>query len=486
MIRTKLFRRHFAITVIVVLSFVVIGFVVSNLVMKAAMNHRPSGFGGDPAPFFARLIDDAAARTGGDRVSALKHIELMGLREEPFRLHILSQEGKNLSDQEAIPLSWSEIRKPEASYESVVVSGSEEQKRHFPGPPMFPDSLIRLSGSPAQFLYVSKPDLRDWHGPSPALFLIGTIGLLILSLFFGIGFALFLLFRSMQEKMALVDNVIAELQAGNLKVRFPVGRMDELGQAMLRFNRMADEIERLVERLRTVEKSRISLLQDLAHDLRTPIASLKNLLATIEKKRQSDDQEIRAELLLLSRKEVEYFERLVEDLLVLAQMSEPRYQGDQSRISIVEILEEESEGVFARVEADGKSVELQGDLKSEALVMGDAHLLRRLIRNGLENAYSFAKSKVTIKVVDALASSTTKAMTVTVQPAPPPLEQLGVLTTNGLFGVLSSITAPNVGVSGTMRRPRSVAVPIVMSPLLFRRPSAGRHCAGRERSHDGW
>jgi signal transduction histidine kinase len=388
-------------------SFIAFGFLASNTVMRFVMSRQAFVGVFGPNLFFARLIDDTATQKGEDRVLALKHLEQLDVDSLPFRFHILDQDGKNISDNDSIPFQWQEIKKPDEAYQAMQLERPKGES-HPPGPPFDEDSLIRLSGSPAQYLYISHVDIKDRHLPSPLFFIFATIGFLILSVLIGIGFALFLLFRSMRDKMALADNVIAELQRGNLKARFPIGRMDELGLAMVRFNKMADEIERLVDRLHSVEKSRITLLQDLAHDLRTPIASLKNLLATIEKKSQTADQEIRGELLFLSRKEVEYFERLVEDLLVLAQMSEPSYQGDQHSISLLEILNEESESVFAHGDANGKTVEIRGGLASEKYeVIGDAHLLRRLFRNALENAYSFAKSKVNIVILDSAAHDLT-------------------------------------------------------------------------------
>ena len=41
------------------------------------------------------------------------------------------------------------------------------------------------------------------------------------------------------------------------------------------FNEMAREIEGLVNKVKSDESTRISTLQELTHDLRTPIASLK-------------------------------------------------------------------------------------------------------------------------------------------------------------------------------------------------------------------
>jgi K+-sensing histidine kinase KdpD len=218
-----------------------------------------------------------------------------------------------------------------------------------------------------------------------------------------VGISLFLFFRSMSEKVALADFVIGELQKGNLKARFPIHRMDEMGQAMARFNKMADEIERLVEQLRNVERSRIRLLQDLAHDLRTPVASLKNLLSTLQKTCKSAEHDLQRELLSLSLQEVEYFERLIEDLLLLAQVSEPRYHADQDTVSVLELVESEADGLSARSETEKSGKEVSVEAKADShgcLVSGDTQLLRRMFRNALENAYSFARSDVRV-VIDS-------------------------------------------------------------------------------------
>ena len=105
------------------------------------------------------------------------------------------------------------------------------------------------------------------------------------------------------------------------------------------------------------------------------------------------------ELVTLAIKEVEYFERLVEDLLVLAQVSEPRYRSGKDQVLFNELLEDEADGVCA---AHGIALKKQFP-EAPVYVRGDAHLLRRMVRNGLENAFSFARKEVSVRLepVDA-------------------------------------------------------------------------------------
>jgi signal transduction histidine kinase len=254
---------------------------------------------------------------------------------------------------------------------------------------------MRLAGEPPQYLLVQFA----FPGPHPFVVLLAVLGAILVSLLLGSGVALRALLLSLQKRAQLADTVIAELQSGNLKARFPIERMDEIGEAMSRFNTMADEIERLVEQVRQVEKTRVALLQELAHDLRTPIASIKNLLDTMQHQGESLPAETRKELLDLANNEIDYFERLVEDLLILAQVSEPNYRADRTEVRIDELIEEEADVVSAQYAGSGERIELKKQISDAAIiVIGDGQLLRRMVRNVLENAFSFARGKVYVAV----------------------------------------------------------------------------------------
>jgi signal transduction histidine kinase len=100
-----------------------------------------------------------------------------------------------------------------------------------------------------------------------------------------------------------------------------------------------------------------------------------------------------AELAELAGKEVDYMGHLVEDLLLLAQLSEPSYQPHRQAVDFMALLEEEADSIALR--KDG--IRLEKDfLAQEVLLKGDEHLFRRLVRNSLENAFSYAKKQVSV------------------------------------------------------------------------------------------
>lgn len=387
MIRSKLFRKHFAIASITVLAFAFVGALASVAFMRK-LGVRPEP---QPPIFFARLIEELNSR---DAVEGLKKMDSLGeAGRPPFRFLVIDGDKKVLYGQGDLPRGLTGLPLPAGLHEGVNWREPPEGGRP---PPHWSSSVIRLGYPEPRFL-VLVPDPRRGPAPPPSFMRLFSPAFftLVFTVLAGIAMALFLIFRSLREHVRVADEVIGELQAGNLKARFPIRSGDEIGSAMARFNRMAEEIEQLVLRLQAAEASRNFLLQELTHDLRTPVAALRSLLDTIFAEAQMKDPI--KELTDLAGKEIEYISRLVEDLLLLSQVSEPKYKPATRPLDILELLQEEGEALALRRGGE-VSFSWDSDLQ-EALVVGDEHLLRRLARNALENAFSFAKGEVRAKAI---------------------------------------------------------------------------------------
>ena len=104
--------------------------------------------------------------------------------------------------------------------------------------------------------------------------------------------------------------VLEKFGRGDLAIRYHLARRDEIGDLAQAFNRMADQITTLL----TAERR---LLQDVSHELRSPLARLG---FAVELARTSTDREA---ALGRIRKEAERLNNLVDELLQLT-----RAEGD--------------------------------------------------------------------------------------------------------------------------------------------------------------
>ncbi len=301
-----------------------------------------------------------------------------------YDVWIVDENGRTLAatGTEPLPLPWASITRPTDPNRFVALDD-----RIFPAPR---HSIARLPGSPEQYAIFRRTFQTDqWR----AVYLGGV---LLVSLLVSVVCVLALLWY-LRRQAKVAGEVIHALQSGNLKARFPIHRLDEKGRFLLQFNQMADEIERLVGKLHESETARAQLLQDLAHDLRTPLFSLGNTVDTLWDHRGTLTPELLTETLGLARQEIEYFTRLLESLFLLAKVSEPRYRPGIESVSVSEVMQGE---IAAARERAGRAIRIEfaSADDADALVWGDPFLIRRLFRNLLDNAVRFAASRVTIEL----------------------------------------------------------------------------------------
>lgn len=420
MIKNKLFREYFLLASVILIVTIFLGFFVSRFVGEAFRPERNERQLLPPL-FLAKTIDHLNYPTKLEAIRAMESFNDGKFGPKPQIVLINESREVLFSPKEvqAEDLPSSETLQSLINDYDFKFYG-EMQDMHRPPPmpggpggpppggpgggPNMPrqKSVIKLklsaNDSQKYYLVIMPPKMPEPQGMGKYMPILG-IGSLVLSLLLGVGLTMFVIYLSVRKKVRNADFVISELHKGNLKARFEVGRNDEFGQAMQRFNLMADEIEHLVNHLKSVEVSRRKLLQELAHDLRTPIASLKTLLETLETNDAKLDANTKSELLSLSNKEIAYFARLVEDLLVLSQVDDPKYNSENTGVHIAQLLQDEIYDV--ELKNSSKEIHFNSDFKEGLpLVDGDRNLLKRMLRNALENSVSFAKSNLKVTVSD--------------------------------------------------------------------------------------
>lgn len=295
---------------------------------------------------------------------------------------IISDKGDVLATNTALPLppEWKTIPTPRHTHEMTFKFKSSQ---------LFADmTLVRLAAPQPTFALVkpreSTPN-KTVARVEIILFIFGMFGATSV----GIGMTFLYLRKTSLE----AKDVMSRLHAGDLQARFSIRKLDEIGSLKLDFNTMADEIERLVQRVQKTEAARKNLLHELSHDLRTPLTSLRTSVETLAAYHEQMSVEQQREFLCVTQSELNYFVRLLEDLFFIADIAEPGYRGAIETIDINALLNTE---VQARQLAQPQ---LQWHLHCSTPMLtlaGDAHLLLRLIRNTLDNAAKYANTRIDI------------------------------------------------------------------------------------------
>lgn len=172
-----------------------------------------------------------------------------------------------------------------------------------------------------------------------------------------------------------LQQTVERFGGGDLAVRASNRRRDEFGKLARAFNKMADQIETLL----TAERR---LLQDVSHELRSPLARLR---FAVELARTSPDHDRAMNRI---QKEVDRLATLVSELLQVTRAEGDPESRNVEELSLSALLRDVVED--NRVEAEAHACQIILTTTDGVLVRGDRELLRRAVENVLRNAIRYA------------------------------------------------------------------------------------------------
>jgi len=211
--------------------------------------------------------------------------------------------------------------------------------------------------SDGRWLVVRAPHGR--RGPAFGLFALALILL-------AVGVGAYPVVRRLTKRLERLQRGVEALGAGELSARVKVEGRDEVARLAESFNHAAARIEQLVG-------AHKSLLANASHELRTPLARIRMALE-LGKDRREIERDI-AEL-----------DALIDEILLASRLDAARSLDTVEEVDLLALAAEEA----ARYD-----VEAHGE---PAVVRGDARLLRRAIRNLLENARRHGAPPIEISV----------------------------------------------------------------------------------------
>ncbi len=192
--------------------------------------------------------------------------------------------------------------------------------------------------------------------PNPIFWIAAALGLIALAVAVGA----FPIVRGLGRRLERLKVGVERLGGGDLAARVKVEGRDEVAALAASFNRSAQRIEELVTAHRL-------LLANASHELRTPLARIAVAAALLGDKA---DPKTRQSL----KEDVAELDQLIEQVLLASRLEAIPELERHEPVDLLALAAEEAS--HYDLEATGQSV----------TVSGDRTLLRRLVRNLVENA----------------------------------------------------------------------------------------------------
>ena len=216
----------------------------------------------------------------------------------------------------------------------------------------------------------------SWNQPPNILPYYGAIVLVIA----GMGSILALHLAAPLRKLR---RVVEHFGRGNIAVRAGTTRKDEIGELSRAFDEMADRIETLLSAERR-------LLQDVSHELRSPLARLG---FAVELAREGDERD---EALARVRKEADRMTALVGELLQLTRIEGDPTAGKWGNVALHHLLDDIVNDCDLEAEARGCRPVLRS--VQPAVISGERELLHRAVENIVRNAIRHTSQGTTVEI----------------------------------------------------------------------------------------
>jgi two-component system, OmpR family, sensor kinase len=216
------------------------------------------------------------------------------------------------------------------------------------------------------------PPGRPWaRGPEGLLWLLGLVAL-------AVAIGIYPIIRRLTQRLEDLRAGVERWGEGDLSARIEERGTDELAFLAQRFNHSAERVEALL-------KSHKSLLANASHELRSPLARIRMGLELMEPGNSAASHE---EI----RRNIGELDQLIDEILLASRLDAKESDvGTFESVDLTGLAAEECARAGAELvpAADGKPLVVQGVSK----------LLRRVVRNLLENARRYSNGPVTVELV---------------------------------------------------------------------------------------
>jgi signal transduction histidine kinase len=182
-------------------------------------------------------------------------------------------------------------------------------------------------------------------------------------------------------------NAAESIAGGQLDVRLPRSPVYEIAEVSAALEGMSATLHESLARQNALESERRFFIGAVAHDLRTPLFMLRGYLQGLQRGVAATPEKA-AHYLAMCQAKADELERLIADLFAYTRLEHLELEPERQPLDLGDMLRQVAEG--AQPMAATKSVTLALDAPTTpARLLGDRHLLARVVENLVDNAIRY-------------------------------------------------------------------------------------------------
>ena len=178
----------------------------------------------------------------------------------------------------------------------------------------------------------------------------------------------------------------------NIDIKKIFVRDDEIGKLTLSIDEMTKELQQRTNRAENFSN-------DLAHEIRNPLASLKSASELLDKTTEKDESE---KLLKIINHDAERIERLITDYSQMLKDEASLSREKMSKINIIEIINSVVEDFKQDLINQSQKIDItvvdKVNSNNGYYIFGISNRLEQVIANLLDNSISFSQNNQTIEI----------------------------------------------------------------------------------------
>ncbi|BDT70101.1 sensor protein RstB [Comamonadaceae bacterium OS-1] len=250
-----------------------------------------------------------------------------------------------------------------------------------------PEFVVLMQDGQKLLVHLPRPTRAAWLRPPFGFF--WTLGLVGLAM----ALAMYPIIRRLTRRLESLQRSVEQWGAGDLSVRVPIHGQDEAGLLAQRFNTAAERIETLVASHKSLLQSQKSLLANASHELRSPLTRIR---MGIELLGSTPSPTFKNEI----NRNIAELDQLVEEILLASRLdAKEADMGTVEEVDLIGLVAEECARLDAAFEVgETNETGTDDDQEQTFVVQGVAKLLRRAIRNLLENARRYTTGAVNVSL----------------------------------------------------------------------------------------